>query len=180
MKQLLDKLAGQTVLLRASQSPLEAALLGAFVTARARVVRLASSAAEITELERLAAHGTKALALVVPFRFEGSMESMGEEAFQLIHLLQETKKRLGALPRYALGIVPTPASPEARVGRAIAKTLASYAAAHASEEDLRVNILRLDGAACPRLYARASSASLALTSGWLDAVRGQELVIGAD
>lgn len=178
MKPLLDQLAGKSVLIRSVGGPLEAALLGAFVTARAHVSRVTSEHSLAQELERLHRSHSTAFAVIVPFAFQGSMEANAEEAFELIHLIQETKRVLGAPPRYAVGIAPADAAPGARVGRAIAKTLACYAAAHASELDLRVNVLSLEGAPSPRLYARASSASLALTSGWLDAVRGQELIIG--
>lgn len=84
------------------------------------------------------------------------MEANAEEAFELIHLIQETKRLLCAPPRYAVGIAPADQAPGARgSGRAIAKTLACYAAAHASELDLRAERALPGGrplaaALCPR------------------------------
>ncbi|MCC7382730.1 MAG: hypothetical protein IT384_12920 [Deltaproteobacteria bacterium] len=117
-------------------------------------------------------------AALVPLTLAGSLDAVAEEAFLLVTLLQEAKARFGALPRYVVALAHARDERAAKVGAALTKTLAGYAAAHVTQEDTRVNVIRIEGAPSADLFARASRAALALTSGWLEAVRGQELVIG--
>lgn len=116
--------------------------------------------------------------VVVPLALEGAVEVAADEAFQPIVALKAALSASEAPPRYLIPIIYTADEVGSRVGRAVCRTLVRYAAGHLAARDVRVNLVRAEGRRGPELAARTSRAALALASGWLDAVRGQELVIG--
>jgi hypothetical protein len=158
---LLDALAGKTVLLRASAGPLDRVLVAAFVGAGAQVVPNAGPDAP-------------PYAALVPLWFEGPIEVAADEAFAVIEVTQRYQRH-GL--RYLVALAPEPSTPATRVGYALAKTLMAYAAAHLSDSDVRLNLITLGSAPTALVLERAAQAALALSSGWLDAVRGQQLTI---
>lgn len=164
MRPLLDALVHKRVVLRASVGPLDPVLEAAFVDAGSEVISWPLTA-------------DPPYAALVPLSFAGSPAAAATEAFAIIELVQRFQ-RDGL--RYLVALAPAPDTPTKRLGHALAKTLVAYAAAHLSETDLRVNLVALSSAPSQFVLQRAAQATLALCSGWLDAVRGQQLTIGGE
>lgn len=129
-------------------------------------------------LEAVARHESGLEAVLVPLALSGPLEAAAEEAFLPIALLKQSLAVFSAPPRYLIPILYAEHDSSARVGAALCRTLVRYAAGHVAGQDLRLNLVRAEGQPSPELANRAARAALALASGWLDAVRGQELVIG--
>lgn len=195
MRAPFEHLRDRAVLITDGRSPLAPSLVEAFGSARPRIFTVVPDRAganmgtpvvgdvrsEIgvrAVLDAIGQEHRQLDAAIVPLTLSGSLDAVAEEAFLLVTLLQEAKARFGALPRYVVALAHARDERAAKVGAALTKTLSGYAAAHVSQEDTRVNVIRLEGAPSAELFARASRAALALASGWLEAVRGQELVIG--
>lgn len=190
-------LAGRTVLVTDGTSPLAPALAEVFGSAGAEVVIVSPPGAPGRDgpgrvepadlsraqgarllLESLAREGRELEVILVPLSLSGPVELASDAAFLPITLLRASLECLARPPRYLIPLIYEPDAHGTPPARAVARTLLRYAAGHLAGREPRLNSIWAQGPRGPELAARASRAALALSSGWLDAVRGQELVIG--
>jgi len=102
-------------------------------------------------------------------------DSVAEEIHTVVEYLKAAQEVSGLYPRYLVLVMPQRESILATAGGASLRTLVGYLTRHLLAEDVRINLC-----SCPISSlgaARAAEAAFTLSSGLLDEMRGQELII---
>ncbi|RVU45042.1 hypothetical protein [Rubrivivax rivuli] len=155
--------------------PLQAALRSRLpsLTVHARPAGSAGLAALLAD----AAAGRSNVVLALFSAPPASAGAASAEAGLLPELLKAWRTAAGGLPRRVVLLVPASAHPWQEAGVAVASTLLRYLTAELMLQPFSCNLVR-HGADAAGL-ARAADTTLALLSGHLDDLRGQELALTA-
>jgi len=138
--------------------------------------------------------------------FKGLKRSLEYSSWPFVGYLQHAKACFGALPRYAIGMSSRgpeyflPGYDFVAASKAVMETFCRYLTSDLLDEDIRINVLRANpvetesleatfgpefGPFCKKWYAEGffiqpqevAEAALAMTSGLMDGVRGQVLLL---
>lgn len=99
-------------------------------------------------------------------------------AFSLVEAIQSCRKSGTGTPRYAIGFFPKTANEDHAAVNAALGSIIGYATSHLLYEPISVNLVAYPDT--PLGHQRAADMAQALTSGFLDIVRGQTLCVGED
>lgn len=99
-------------------------------------------------------------------------------AFSLVEAIQSCRKSGSGVPRYAIGFFPKTTSEDLAAINAAMGTIIAYVTSHLLYEPISVNLVAYPDT--PLGHQRAADMAQALTSGFLDIVRGQTLCVGDD
>ena len=139
-----------------------------------QLIKAASSEAQIfTDLSSVPD------ALLVGLQREGmtAQESLAC-AFSLVEAIQSCRKSGGGVPRYAVGFFPKTTNENLAAVNAAMGSIIAYVTSHLLYEPISVNLVAYPDT--PLGHQRAADMAQALTSGFLDIVRGQTLCVGDD
>lgn len=99
-------------------------------------------------------------------------------AFSLVESIQSCRKSGAGIPRYAIGFFPKTANEDLAAVNAALGSIIGYVTSHLLYEPISVNLVAYPDT--PLGHRRAADMAQALTSGFLDIVRGQTLCVGDD
>lgn len=118
-------------------------------------------------------------ALLVGLQREGmtARESLAC-AFSLVETIQSCRKSGGGIPRYAIGFFPKTTNEDFAAVNAAMGSIIGYVTSHLLYEPISINLVAYSDT--PLGHQRAADVAQALTSGFLDIVRGQTLCLGDD
>ena len=99
-------------------------------------------------------------------------------AFSLVEAIQSYRKSGGVIPRYAIGFFPHTTNEDLAAINAALGSIIGNVTSHLLYEPISVNLIAYPET--PLGHQRAADLARALTSGFLDIVRGQTLCVGDD